>query len=86
VVLGPPEGFDAGGALRRSNLERLARTKLAALGFRPPGRPIHRDGIADAQQAAHRQARAARSTNREIAQMLFVAEKAVETDLRRAFR
>jgi hypothetical protein len=78
VVLGPPERFDAGGALRRSNPERLARTKLAALGFRPPRRPIHRDGTADAQQAAHRQARAARSTNREIAQVQFLAEKSVE--------
>jgi DNA-binding CsgD family transcriptional regulator/tetratricopeptide (TPR) repeat protein len=67
-------------------LERRARTELAAVGVRPRG--ADRVG-ADSLTASERRVAdlaAAGGTNREIAQTLFVTEKTVETHLGRAFR
>jgi DNA-binding CsgD family transcriptional regulator len=67
-------------------LERRARTELAAIGVRP--RTTARSG-ADALTPSERRVAelaAARDTNREIAQALFVTEKTVETHLGRSFR
>jgi DNA-binding CsgD family transcriptional regulator len=67
-------------------VERRARSELAAIGVRP--RRTDRSG-ADSLTPSERRVveLAARgSTNREIAQALFVTEKTVETHLGRAFR
>jgi DNA-binding CsgD family transcriptional regulator len=67
-------------------LERRARSELAAIGVRP-----HTSGRTGAGSLTPSERRivelaAAGSTNREIAQTLFVTEKTVETHLGRAFR
>ena len=67
-------------------LERRARAELAAIGVRP--RTTERAGT-DALTPSERRVvelAAAGGTNREIAQLLFVTEKTVETHLGRAFR
>ena len=67
-------------------LERRARTELAAIGVRP--RTTGRSG-ADSLTPSERRVvelAAAGTTNRVIAQTLFVTEKTVETHLGRAFR
>jgi DNA-binding CsgD family transcriptional regulator len=67
-------------------LERRARTELAAVGVRP--RRADRAG-ADSLTPSERRVvdlAATGATNREIAQTLFVTEKTVETHLGRAFR
>jgi DNA-binding CsgD family transcriptional regulator len=69
-----------------TTLERRARAELAAVGVRP--RTTERSG-ADSLTPSERRVveiAAAGSTNREIAQTLFVTEKTVETHLGRAFR
>src|SRR5205085_2091568 len=67
-------------------LERRARAELAAIGVRP--RSTEHSG-ADSLTPSERRVveiAATGSTNREIAQTLFVTEKTVETHLGRAFR
>jgi DNA-binding CsgD family transcriptional regulator len=67
-------------------LERRARAELAAIGVRPR---TTEHGGADALTPSERRVveiAAAGSTNRQIAQTLFVTEKTVETHLGRAFR
>jgi DNA-binding CsgD family transcriptional regulator len=67
-------------------LERRARAELAAIGVRP--RITDRTG-ADSLTPSERRVvelAATGSTNREIAQTLFVTEKTVETHLGRSFR
>src|SRR4051794_2476999 len=67
-------------------LERRARAELAAIGVRP--RSTDRSG-ADSLTPSERRVvelAAEGGTNREIAQMLFVTEKTVETHLGRSFR
>jgi DNA-binding NarL/FixJ family response regulator len=67
-------------------LERWAKAELAAIGVRPG--TTDRTGVASLTPSELRVAElaAAGGTNREIAQTLFVTEKAVETHLGRAFR
>ena len=67
-------------------LERRARAELAAIGVRP--RTSEHAGADSLTPSERRVAdlAAAGSTNREIAQTLFVTEKTVETHLGRAFR
>jgi DNA-binding NarL/FixJ family response regulator len=67
-------------------LETRARSELAAVGVRP--RATDRSGAESLTPSELRVARLAAegSTNREIAQTLFVTEKTVETHLGRAFR
>src|SRR5262249_20343733 len=67
-------------------LERRARAELAAIGVRP--RSTDRTGVDSLPPSERRVADLAAdgSTNREIAQTLFVTEKTVETHLGRAFR
>lgn len=67
-------------------LERRAKTELAAIGVRP--RTSDHTGLGALTPSELRVAElaAAGSTNRQIAQTLFVTEKTVETHLGRAFR
>ncbi len=67
-------------------LEARARSELAAVGVRP--RTTDRTGAESLTPSELRVARLAAdgSTNREIAQTLFVTEKTVETHLGRAYR
>ena len=67
-------------------LERRARSELAAIGARP--RSTDRFGADSLTPSERRVVELAATgcTNREIAQMLFVTEKTVETHLGRAFR
>ena len=67
-------------------MERRARAELGAIGVRP--RTTDQTGVASLTRSELRVAElaAAGSTNREIAQTLFVTEKTVETHLGRAFR
>jgi DNA-binding CsgD family transcriptional regulator len=69
-----------------TTLERRARSELAAIGIRP--RSAERSGTDSLTPSERRvvEIAAAGSTNREIAQTLFVTEKTVETHLGRAFR
>jgi DNA-binding CsgD family transcriptional regulator len=68
------------------DLQRRARAELAAIGVRP--RTAEHDGAASLTPSERRVAELAAEgdTNREIAQILFVTEKTVETHLGRAFR
>jgi DNA-binding CsgD family transcriptional regulator len=67
-------------------LERRSRAELAAIGVRP--RTTERAGTDSLTPSERRivELAAAGSTNREIAQALFITEKTVETHLGRAFR
>jgi DNA-binding CsgD family transcriptional regulator len=67
-------------------LERRARAELAMIGVRP--RSTDRSGAGSLTPSERRvvELAAAGGTNREIAQMLFVTEKTVETHLGRSFR
>ncbi|HET7380784.1 MAG TPA: helix-turn-helix transcriptional regulator, partial [Gaiellales bacterium] len=67
-------------------LERQSRVELAAIGVRP--RTTERAGEDSLTPSERRvvEIAATGSTNREIAQTLFVTEKTVETHLGRAFR
>jgi DNA-binding CsgD family transcriptional regulator len=80
------EGLALAARCGATTLERRARAELAAIGVRP--RTADRSGIDALTPSERRVAEiaAAGSTNREIAQTLFVTEKTVETHLGRAFR
>jgi DNA-binding CsgD family transcriptional regulator len=67
-------------------LERRSRAELGAIGVRP--RTAERSGVDSLTPSERRvvEIAAAGSSNREIAQTLFVTEKTVETHLGRAFR
>jgi DNA-binding CsgD family transcriptional regulator len=67
-------------------LERRCRAELGAVGVRPA--PADRSGVESLTPSERRvvEIAAAGSTNRQIAQTLFVTEKTVETHLGRAFR
>ena len=80
------EGLALAARCGARTLERRARTELAAIGIRP--RTTDRTGVDSLTPSERRVAELAAtgSTNREIAQALFVTEKTVETHLGRAFR
>ena len=68
------------------NLQRRARTELAAIGLRPrTNELVGADSLTPSERRVAQLA-AEGGTNREIAQSLFVTEKTVETHLGRAFR
>jgi DNA-binding CsgD family transcriptional regulator len=80
------EGLGLAARCGATTLERRARAELAAIGVRP--RTPERSGTDSLTPSERRvvEIAAAGSTNREIAQTLFVTEKTVETHLGRAFR
>ena len=80
------EGLALAARCGATTLERRARAELAAIGVRP--RTPERSGTDSLTPSERRvvEIAAAGSTNREIAQTLFVTEKTVETHLGRAFR
>ena len=80
------EGLTLAARCGARTLEHRARAELAAIGVRP--RTTERAGEDSLTPSERRvvEIAAAGSTNREIAQALFVTEKTVETHLGRAFR
>ena len=67
-------------------LERRARTELAAVGVRPRGIEGAGPDSLTASERRVAELAAKGGTNREVAQLLFVTEKTVETHLGRTFR
>jgi DNA-binding CsgD family transcriptional regulator/tetratricopeptide (TPR) repeat protein len=80
------EGLEIAHRCGAAPLEERARTELAAAGARP--RNVVRSGVEALTPSELRVARmaAAGQTNREIAQILVVSAKTVETHLRHAFQ
>ncbi len=80
------EGLEIAHGCGAAPLEERVRTELAAAGARP--RSVVRSGIEALTPSELRVARmaAADKTNREIAQILVVSAKTVETHLRHAFQ
>jgi DNA-binding CsgD family transcriptional regulator len=80
------EGLALAARCGAKKLERRARAELAAIGVRPrTSEHAGEDSLTPSERRVVEIA-AAGSTNREIAQALFVTEKTVETHLGRAFR
>ncbi len=80
------EGLEIAHRCGAAPLEERARTELAAAGARP--RSVVRSGVEALTPSELRVARmaAAGKTNREIAQLLVVSAKTVETHLRHAYQ
>ena len=80
------EGLALAARCGAKTLERRARAELAAIGVRPrTSEQAGEDSLTPSERRVVEIA-AMGSTNREIAQTLFVTEKTVETHLGRAFR